>query len=394
MVKEKSVLWTKNYIFFFISNLFINTATQFLIPTLPLYAISVLAVEQSQVGYLLGVYSFAALLIRPFSGYAYDHFGRKKMFQISLFFFALATFLYPFAATFFLLVLLRFFHGVFFGMISTGGGAMVGDIVAAKRRAEGVGYYSLSNSLAMSIGPAVGLAILGENHYNHLFVSAGILTVLSLLFAGLITYPHQAWEKKKLTLASFFEKRVLPLSFIMLLIGVVLGGLMTYIIVYSQEQGIKSGGLFYLINTIGVVLTRFFADKVLEERGPSFIPLPGFAFFAAGFVTLAVGSGLFLFLVAALLLGLGNGIVMPSLQTMVINLVEPSSRGVANSTFFAALDIGIGGGSIVLGWLTGLVTLRTMFLISGLFLILPLALYYVFAAKDYERKLAVQRDKK
>ncbi|NLZ93320.1 MAG: MFS transporter [Firmicutes bacterium] len=391
MGKKHNILWTRNYILFFISNLLINTGTQFLIPTLPLYAMSVLAADQSQVGYHLGVYSFAALLIRPFSGYAYDNLGRKKMFQISIFFFVLLTFLYPFTLNFFMLMLLRLLHGIFFGMTSTGGGAIVGDIVTAERRAEGVGYYSLSNSLAMSIGPALGLAILGVNRYNYLFVSTGILVALALLFAGLISYPQHSWGKKKLDLTSFFEKRVISVSFIMLLVGVVLGGLMTYVIVYSQERGIKNSSLFYLLNTVGVVLTRFFADKVVEERGPSLILLPGFIIFAAGFITLAFSNGVFLFLMAAFLLGLGNGIILPTLQTMVINLVEPSSRGVANSTFFAALDIGIGGGSIVLGRLTGLITLQMMFLISGLFVTLPLSFYYLYVAKDYERKLAANK---
>lgn len=379
-------LWTKNFIAFFFANFFMNLGAQFLFPTLPLYSISVLGANQSQVGYIIGAYSFAALLVRPLSGYAYDYIGRKKVFTISLLLFTIITITYPFAATFLMLILFRFIHGLAFGLTSTGGGTIIGDVVPEKRRGEGVGYFGLANTLSMALGPAIGLWIMAGNKFNNLFLSSGILIGVSLILAMLISLPKNTAKSRKITLNSFFEKRVVRVSIIMSLVGVVLGGVLSYIIIFSLEIGIVNGGLYFIVNSAGVVLTRLFAGKILDKHGPKPIIIFGFIVLSLGFIVLSVCNNLTVFLLASFLIGLGNGTIMPTLQTMVINMVEPEKRGVASSTFFAFMDIGIGGGSIFLGWLTSIVTLKTMFLISGIFILLPFLLFLTFVLHDYEKK--------
>lgn len=173
----------------------------------------------------------------------------------------------------------------------------------------------------------------------------------------------------------------------MLMTGIIFGGVLSYITVYSKEIGIVNGGLYFLVNSIGVAFTRLFAGRILDKHGPKPVILFGFISLALGFIALSVSRGMSLFLLAAFFIGLGNGTIMPTLQTMVINMVEPECRGVANSTFFAATDIGIGGGSIVLGWISGLTSLKTMFLFSGLFIVIPFTVFQIYVLKYYEKKV-------
>jgi MFS family permease len=66
-----------------------------------------------------------------------------------------------------------------------------------------------------------------------------------------------------------------------------------------------------------------------------------------------------------ILVGVCMGVVMPTLQTMANNVVEPQRRGAANATFITAFDIGIGGGSMLLGLLAEFTSLKSMYLVSG-----------------------------
>ena len=85
-------LWTKNFTMHLLATLFVAISFYFLLPILPVIAVEQLGVDNSKAGYLIGVYSLSALLIRPFAGYAIDSFGRKKIFLFSICFFALLTF--------------------------------------------------------------------------------------------------------------------------------------------------------------------------------------------------------------------------------------------------------------------------------------------------------------
>ncbi|MGI6226204.1 MAG: MFS transporter, partial [Peptococcales bacterium] len=352
-----------------------------------------LGVSESKAGYILGAYSLAALVSRPFSGYAFDYIGRKKVYLTALGIFTLISALYPLAYTFALLVLFRFLHGLCFGFTSTGGGTIVADLLPPTRRGEGVGYFGLAYTFSMALGPALGLWIMGDDNYLKLFIISGLIIALSFALANLVKFPTHIKPTKRPTLTSFFEKRVVPVSMIMLLTGIASGGIMSYIIIYSKEIGIINGGLYFFVNAIGVAITRLFSGRMMDKYGPKSLVIYGIIIWASGFFVLAASKELILFLIAAALIGVGSGIVMPVCQTMIINVVEPECRGVANSTYYAALDIGIGGGSIVLGLMTSFISLKNIFFLCGLFYTVPLVLFLVFVIKDYERKVKLLHTK-
>lgn len=387
MEKSQQRLWNRNFIVFFISTFSMNIAFQFLNPTLPLFATKALGAPQSNIGYLLGGYSLAALIIRPLSGYAYDFLGRKKVYVISMACFAAISFIYPLISTFLILILLRSFHGLIFGFTSTGMGAIVGDIIPSERRGEGIGYFGLAQTLSMAIGPSLALIVMGESNYLRLFLTVAGLTVVAFLFSTFLSLPIREKPKRKVNVRNLLEKRVFGISLLLMTTGIVNGGIMSYIIIYSQGIGIVNGGLYFLTNAIGVALTRLFSGRLLDNYGPKYILSFGFIGFIIGLIVLSLSNGLVLFMLAALLIGLGNGTVMPSLQTMSINIVEPEARGIASTTFYAFMDIGIGGGAIFIGKITNWLTLNQIFMFCAAFLVIPLIMFHLFILKDYNIKL-------
>ncbi|QSX07892.1 MFS transporter [Alkalibacter rhizosphaerae] len=383
---KRETIWTKNYMLLFGVNMLMSLGVQFLLPTLPLYATQALGGQQSQIGYLMGAYSLAALVIRPFAGYAYDVFDRKKVYLFSLTFFALITYGYPMLSSFFFLVLFRFLHGISFGSTSSGGGTIVGDIVPESRRGEGVGLMGMANTLSMALGPAVGLMIMGRNNFTALFYSSALLITTALVLAFFLKLPKVKRVKRTLSVDAFIEKRVFPIAGILLFSAIANGGILSFIVIFAGDIGVSNGGVYFMANSVGVVLTRLFSGRIMDRKGPWIPLLMGYLSLISGYLLLSAAEGLLLFVLSGFIVGLGNGMVIPTLQTMTINSVEASARGVATSTYFSAMDIGIGGGSIMVGWLVGIFSLRTVFVINGILCTLSLILARLFVIPTYERK--------
>ncbi|RYD03055.1 hypothetical protein N752_21835 [Desulforamulus aquiferis] len=80
----KQNLWTKDFILICLANLMIFTSFYFLLPTLPIFVTDVLKGDESNVGYIIGVLSLTAVLVRPLSGFALDVIGRRKVLLLAL----------------------------------------------------------------------------------------------------------------------------------------------------------------------------------------------------------------------------------------------------------------------------------------------------------------------
>jgi MFS family permease len=296
---------------------------------------------------------------------------------------------YAFANNFMILVLIRLLHGLSWGALTTGGSTIVADIVPESKRGQGIGYFGLSITLSMALGPVLGLWILDYDQFNRLFVASCGLSLLACLMALGIRYPKLPLRKKKLSWDSIFEKSVLHIAFVMVIVAIPYAGIMTFIPLLSEEIGISNGGFFFLAYALGVSILRPLAGKIMDIQGPKLIMVMSFFLSILGLAIISYSHNLNWFLSGALILGLGNGILMPTLQTMIINMVRPERRGVANSTFFSSIDLGIGIGSVILGYLAAYTSLSFLFLFSAILLLFPMMYFFIFVVKDYHRSVDI-----
>ncbi len=384
----KDKLYTKDFLLHCFSYLIMAVSFYFLLPTLPTFVTDVLNEDKGKVGYIIGIYALSALLVRPFSGYVFDKYGRRKLFLISMACYALVMAAYGLVASFMFLLFLRLVNGGFWGMVTTGGGTITSDIVPESRRGEGIGIFGLSMTLSMAIGPLIGLQILElTGSYTVLFVTSGVLCTLAVILSFFVNHPKISNRGNKLEWANVFEPKVLKVSMVMLLLAFPFAGVMSFITLFAQEISVANTGLFFLIYAVGVSIIRPITGKMVDRKGPGFVMIFSFAGTIAGLILLSQSGSLVPFLVAAFVLGLGNGIVMPTLQTMVINMVKPAKRGVATSTFFSFIDLGIGIGSFVLGNIAEIFSLSEMYLYCGIAMIIPTILFFTITTKDYKKKI-------
>lgn len=384
MTSPDNKILTKDYALHFISYFLMAAAFYFLLPTLPVYAVSALGANKNQVGYIIGVYALAALIIRPFCGYALDAYGRRSVYLWALGIFTVLMGFYHLAGNFYVLLVIRMFHGFTWGTITTGGSTIAADLVPESRRAEGIGYFGMAMAFSIAFAPYAGDLIMGQDNFTSLFTVAGVVSVTSLLLALIIKMPNIKTGETKLSISKMFEKRVNRLALVMFMGAFPYAAIISFISIYSDELGIEQGGLFFIFMAVGVILARVFVGKVMDKKGPNGLVLFGLLVTVGGLFLMSYVETFIPLMASGVLVGIGNGIIMPTVQTMALNMVPVERRGAANATFFSAVDLGIGAGSIALGYVAEYFGIATMFFICGIILLLPLFFYFAFVVKHYE----------
>ncbi|MDP4188783.1 MAG: MFS transporter [Bacteroidota bacterium] len=380
-------IWNKSFTKLTISNFLICVVYYSLISALPVYLDTQLHAGKSIVGIVLAAYTIASVTIRPFSGYALDKFGRKVIFLSALFFYSLVCTGYLFAVSVGILILLRFAHGFAWGVTTISGNTVVVDITPVDKRGEGIGYYGLSTTMGMAIGPFVGMLVARQWGFMLMFFCCFIISTIGFLLAASVKYPKYVPknENKKFSWSNLFEKKSLIPSSNLFLVMIPYGGLLSFIVLYGQEIGVAHPASFFLVYALGIACSRFLSGKVFDKQGPHNILLICISLLIAGFILLASIKSSLGFYCAALVMGFGNGVVFPIFQAMVNNMVVPNRRGAGNSTLFTFLDLGMGLGMLVDGFISEHLSIRTAFLISSLICTVGLVYFLTVVCSHYNK---------
>ena len=340
-----------------------------LTPLLPLYLSEHFGATKDVIGLVLSGYTITALLFRPFSGYVVDSFPRKTVLMISFGAFAIFFAGYLAASTLLLSMIVRTLHGGPFGALTVANSTVAIDVLPSSRRTEGIGYYGLSNNLAMALAPTIGIFIYRYSHsFELLFWLALVVACVGWLVDSTVSLSARETvrPKSKLSLDRFFLVRGWLLGVNMVAFGFSFGVLSNYLAIYGKEvMGITGGtGAYFMLCSIGLILSRLQGGKALRQGRVTHnagegmvISLIGYTIFIA-LPALGHLSPLTSYLSpltfvgyygSALLVGLGNGHMWPAFQNMTINVASNSQRGTANSTILISWDIGMGLGILVGG---------------------------------------------
>ena len=338
-----------------------------LTPLLPLYLSEHFGATKDVIGLVLSGYTITALLFRPFSGYVVDSFPRKTVLMISFGAFAIFFAGYLAASTLLLFMIVRTLHGGPFGALTVANSTVAIDVLPSSRRTEGIGYYGLSNNLAMALAPTIGIFIYRYSHsFELLFWLALVVACVGWLVDSTVSLSPREMvrPKSKLSLDRFFLVRGWLLGVNMVAFGFSFGVLSNYLAIYGKEvMGITGGtGAYFMLCSVGLILSRLQGGKALRQGRVTHNAGEGMVISLIGYTlfilmpTLAKCSMVNVqwsmiigYYGSALLIGLGNGHMWPAFQNMTINVASNSQRGTANSTILISWDIGMGLGILVGG---------------------------------------------
>ncbi len=383
-------LWNRNYWRVMVANFALFFAFYLLTPLLPLYLVERFDATKDVVGLVLSGYTLTALLARPFSGFLVDSFPRKRVLMICFALFFIFFGGYLGASSLLLFTIVRTLHGAPFGALTVANSTMAIDVLPSSRRNEGIGYYGLSNNLAMATAPmaAIYLYRLTDN-FELLFWLALIIAGLGMAVdARLEVKDHRSEMKEEgsrrvafLSLDRFFLVRGWLLAVNMVFFGFCFGVLSNYLAIYSKDvMGITGGtGTWFLLVSLGLVASRLQGAKALREGRLVLNATEGTIISSFAYTIFILFPNAFGYYGSAILLGLGNGHLWPAFQNMMISMAHHNERGTANSTLLISWDVGIGLGVLIGGFISERISYGAAFWMVAASQLVGMALFLLFS---------------
>lgn len=352
--KPKERLWNSNYCKAMVGNFMLFFSFYLLTPLLPIYLDAQFAADKDLIGLVLSGYVIAALIVRPFSGFIVDSFNRKKVLMLCFFTFFICFTGYIGAGTILMFAIVRTIHGLPFGATTVANSTVAIDVLPSSRRNEGIGFYGLSNNLAMAIAPSAGIYIYTiSDNFQLLFWLSLAVAFVGFYVVTTIKIPRReiVTDKPKLSMDHFFLSRAWLMAINILLFGLCWGVMSNYVAIYGKEVlNITDGtGVFFALLSIGLFVSRLYGAKSLREGKLTQNALQGATISAIGFSLFACAFGEWSYYLSAILIGLGNGRMYPAFLNMFICVARHDQRGTANSSILTSWDTGMGLGILIGG---------------------------------------------
>lgn len=378
-------LWNHNYCKVMTANFALFFAFYLLTPLLPLYLHETFGATKDVIGFVLSGYTLVALLFRPFSGFLVDTFPRKTVLLVAFSMFAIFFAGYLVATSLLLFTILRTLHGGPFGAVTVANSTVAFDVLPSSRRNEGIGYYGLSNNLAMAISPTFALFIYTQTHnFQLLFWLSFAIATFGLVVDSTIKMdkPRQTAAVQRpmtISLDRFFLKKGWLIGVNMIFFGFCFGVLSNYLAIYGKQVLHMTGGTgtWFMLCAVGLMLSRLQGGKALRQGRLTHNAAEGMVISLIGYTLFIAIPNHIGYYGSAILIGLGNGHLWPAFQNMIINVAHHHERGTANSTILVSWDVGMGLGILIGGVIAELFSYTAAFWTVAIVNLVGVVLYFL-----------------
>ncbi|GAB2488474.1 MFS transporter [Luteococcus sediminum] len=350
----RPALWTRLFTSLTVANFGVAMIFYMLTSTLSGWALDELGASQTQAGLVGTAWFIGAMVARLVAGRMATTLGERIVVVGSTLAMLLGTLVYPWVGSVAVLLVLRFLHGIGFGIAATALTGTALSRVPIERRGEGSGWFSLGLALATGIGPFVGAQLQKGSGQQSVFLAAiacGLVSVVSsLLVARGMSPRERRRERERLTLSDFVEPGVLPVALTVAVCAMPFGAILTLLSPYARSVGLgEAGGWYFLVYALVIAISRPVAGMLQDRVGDTTVLLPMMIAMVAGVLLTALATSGALLLAGGALLGLGYGTLVPSGQTVALNLVGSARASLGVSSYFLLVDAGTGIGPFVLG---------------------------------------------
>lgn len=382
-------IWTRDFTIICIANFFIFLGFQMTLPTLPLFVKDLGGTDQV-IGWIVGIFTFSALIFRPYAGKLLETKGRKFVYMSGLIVFAITVGAFAVVTSIVALLVIRLFQGVGFGFSSTATGTIATDLIPPNRRGEGMGYFGLSGNLALALGPVLGLTLVDIISFTQLFLVCSGIVLVAIIISSFVKYKKVEAlpeEEKALTVKfDIFEKTAIQPAILLFFLTFTFGGIASFLPLYAAERGVGGIEMYFFMYAIFLMISRTFAGRIYDLKGHTYVFPPGVIMVFTAMLLLAWLPNTTVLLIAAAIYGLGFGSVQPALQAWAVNQAADNRKGMANATFFSFFDLGVGIGAITFGLIAQHLGYSYIYIASSISVFFSLVIYSILLLRAKKRE--------
>ncbi len=387
---SKAPVFTRDFGLICLTTLLSASAQSLVLTAIPLLLMQ-LGFAAEFVGLFVGAFALGALIVRFPVGAAVDRFGWRAfgsggagLVGVACLLYALIPFVpvqMPFIATVpLLLPLAGIAHSVGFSTYGTSASSFVAYTVPAARRGEAVGYYGILTDVAKGIAAGVSLLIVAAWGFPALLGIAAIMSTLAaIVSSSLRDTPRAEVSGGSVTVPLRIETRVLVPALVSAMLAAGTGTALAFVPLLGVERGIVNPGIYFTAVALTSVVFRVIAGRVADIYGRFASIIPGIFLATAGLALVARASSTQTLVLAGIVYGIGSASAVPALMALVIDLGGPDRRGAAMATYWAMVDLGVSGGSVVAGQIVPAVGYGGLFIVAALAPLAGLCAFLLYA---------------
>lgn len=346
-------------------------------------------------GVVAGSMSFISLFCRPIAGNLSDRTSKRTLVAAGTVLYFAAGLLYYFAGSPIMLIMARVINGVGFACCSVCLATWMSLLLPIRHMGAGMGLYGTMNALAMAVGPAFGIRAQKYIGYRLTFLSSLVLAAIMLIATLMVKNGGQpvrkkqtsisATKKHRFSIRSILEPRVVPLSLTFMMFAIAYFANQSFIVSYVQSRHLPvSSDLFFMFYAVALLVLRLGLRDLFDSKGFRFwLTVCSLGMLAM----LACMTFLFndwMLLLAAIFTAVGYGLMSSVTQAQAVVIAGRERSGIANSTYYAGIDLGMSVGPFVGGLVYG--HLPAVWFYPVFMLAMPVAwLIYLLCVKRVSR---------
>ena len=380
MTCVKTRLYTKDVTLVLVASFFYLMSPMLINPVIAGFAANAGA-SSILAGVIAGAMNLTALVLRPLAGNLTDRVSKYKLTLIGGLLILLASLGYTFTTNVALIIIFRVINGLGYTLCSVCMATWMAALLPADRIGSGMGIYGLASALGMAVGPAVSVYLYQHYSYQSVFWVASAFSILLLIVIQFvdnrgIPSPTQQTATTTPKKFQFVQPKVVPLATILLLISLPYFATETYIVSYIAHRhfAVPAGAFFPAYAIILLIMRLVLRDAFDKVPFKKFFWL-GLGFNLLGLIGLTDLSNWFMLFLGAFGFAAGYGLMFSICQAKALTLVPMSDRGLANSTFYIGVDLGMSGGPMLAGLITAFLPWAWLYPVMALTLPLAVVVY-------------------
>ena len=384
---DSNRLWSPAFTNYGISSGILYMTQYVLVAALPIVITSELSGSDLDAGLAMTYFQIGTILCRIFAGRLIGGFNKRIVLLISTALFFIIMGLFNFTTSLEAVFVLRGLHGVVFALGTTVMATLAVLVLPPNRKGEGVNMFAIFSNIAMVLGPAIGLYALSSYGSMALYIFLTVMTGLAMVLSNIIplskelTLPKQS-KYKGWHISQFIENKSLLWALMGLFIGFTYSGVLVFIPIELNSMGAGIwGSAFFAIFALMIIISRPIVGKIYARYGSKIIIYIGLGLFILGLFGLGLAITPLAILFTAPLLGLGYGAAQPAFQALAIQSAPIERAGVSTATYFLALDISVGAGSVILAVLASAWGYQYLYMFTALVMVIALALYHIWVKR-------------
>jgi MFS family permease len=348
MTAPKERLFTPAFIALTLSELAYFAAGGLVIGVTPFYVTGPLGSDEAGLGLTFGAFSVATLVLRPYAGRLADRRGRRPLLLLGASLAAVVLLLHTITDDLAVLIGLRLLLGVAEAFYFVAGYAALADLAPPSRTGEALSFNSLALYLGIAIGPLVGQALIDQGGFGAAWLGGFGLALVAVALAARVPETAPAMTDGAPSVPLVHRAALGP--GLALLTGVVamtgfflLGG------PRAERLGLEAWSVAFLVFGGVVVASRIAFARLPDRLPPVRVIAIALVLCALGSLLAAVATSIGALLLGAAVLAVGVALLTPAVFVAIFRVVPAAERGAAAGTATIFIDLGFGGGPLVLG---------------------------------------------